>query len=267
MSESTTTTSAAVARNPFDLTGYVGVVTGAAQGMGLALTKALVANGAAVCMVDLNGETLAKAEKEIAELGGTVNSIAVDISGEDAPEQIHETARKLGEVDILINNAGIVNHKPFTEWDDSQWDKMLNINLRAPMRLTRPIIAAMAERGTGSIINIGSSWSSRASLFNQSGGGADYNTSKAGLQALTRSLAHEYAPKGVRVNAIAPGAVDTPMHAHHREFLYSYEKYIPLGRMQQADDITGTAVYLASPASSYVTGQTIHVNGGLLMVD
>jgi len=251
----------------FDLTGRVAVVTGAAQGMGLSLTRALIASGSAVCMVDLNGETLSAAEKELAAAGATTASIAIDVTAEDAPDRIHETARKLGEVDILINNAGIMNNKLFKEYGDEQWDKLLSVNLRAPMRITRPIIAAMAKRNTGSIINIGSSWSSRASVFNQSGGGADYNTGKAALQAFTRSMAQEYAADGVRVNAIAPGAVDTPMHAHHRDFLYTYEKFIPLGRMQQADDIVGTAVFLASGASAYITGQTIHVNGGLLMVD
>ena len=150
---------------------------------------------------------------------------------------------------------------------DEQWDRMHGINLRAPMRIMRAALAVMTEAGRGSVINIGSSWSSRASVFNQDGGGVDYCSAKAALQALSRAAAQDVAPRGVRVNAIAPGAVDTPMHAHHRDYLYEYERYIPLGRMQRAEDLVGPAVFLASDASAFITGQTIHVNGGLIMVD
>jgi 3-oxoacyl-[acyl-carrier protein] reductase len=117
------------------------------------------------------------------------------------------------------------------------------------------------------VINIGSSWSSRASVFNQDGGGVDYCSAKAALQSLSRGAAQDVAKMGVRVNCIAPGAVDTPMHADHRDSLFQYEKYIPLGRMQVAEDLVGTALFLASDASTYITGQTLHVNGGILMVD
>lgn len=251
----------------FDLGGKVSVITGAAGGMGFAMTAALAAFGSKVVLVDLNAEALAEAEAAIKANGGTTASIAVNVAEDDAPAKILATARKLGEVDVLINNAGIMSNLTFDQVDDEAWDKMMSINLRAPMRIIREIVPTMAERTTGSIINIGSSWSSRAAVFNQSGGSAQYNSAKAGLQALTRSVAQEYAPSNVRVNAIAPGAVDTNMHAHHREFLYTYEKFIPLGRMQLAHDIAGTAVFLASAASGYITGQTIHVNGGLLMVD
>jgi 3-oxoacyl-[acyl-carrier protein] reductase len=116
-------------------------------------------------------------------------------------------------------------------------------------------------------INIGSSWSTRASVFNQDGGGVDYCSSKAALHALTRATAQDVAPKNIRVNTIAPGAVDTPMHADHRALLFEFEKYIPLGRIQVAEDLAGAVIFLASDASAYITGQTLHVNGGLLMVD
>jgi 3-oxoacyl-[acyl-carrier protein] reductase len=126
----------------------------------------------------------------------------------------------------------------------------------------------MVKRRSGSVINIGSSWSSKGSIFNQDGGGPDYCVSKAAIQALTKSAAQDVATAGVRVNAIAPGAVlDTPMHDHDREQLGAYAQFVPMGRLQYSNDIVGTAVYLASDASGYVTGQSIHVNGGMLMVD
>ncbi|MFZ0712577.1 MAG: SDR family oxidoreductase [Terrimicrobiaceae bacterium] len=117
---------------------------------------------------------------------------------------------------------------------------------------------------------MGSSWSTRASVFNQDRGGVDYCSSKAALHALTRATAQDVAPKNIRVNTIAPSAVDTSMpsmHAYHRALLFEFEKYIPLGRIQVAEDLAGAVIFLASNASAYITGQTLHVNGGLLMVD
>ncbi len=135
------------------------------------------------------------------------------------------------------------------------------------MRITRAVLAEMAKASSGSIVNIGSSWSSRASVFNQDGGGVDYCSSKAALQALTRATAQDAAPRNIRVNAVAPGIVDTPMHADHRPLLFEFEKFVPLGRIQVAQDLAGVVIFLASDASAYVTGQTFHVNGGLLMTD
>lgn len=256
-------------QNMFDLDGYVSIVTGAGQGMGLAMAKALVGQGSSVLLVDLNAEALKTAEDEIRQMGGHVVSLAKNVTDEDSPQTIIAEAKKLngGRIDVLINNAGVLSNAEFYDMTDESYDRVMSINLRAPMRIMREVAAVMGAQGHGSIINIGSSWSTRGSVFNQDGGGPEYCASKAAIQSLTRSLAHDYATKKVRVNAIAPGAVDTGMHAHHREFLYEYEKFIPLGRMQLAHDIAGTAVFLASHASEYITGQTIHVNGGLIMVD
>jgi 3-oxoacyl-[acyl-carrier protein] reductase len=151
--------------------------------------------------------------------------------------------------------------------NDETWDEIFKVNVRAPMRITRAVLPEMVKGCRGSIINIGSSWSTRASVFNQDGGGVDYCSSKAALHALTRATAQYVAPKNIRVNTIAPGAVDTPMQADHRALLFEFEKYIPLGRIQVAEDLAGTVIFLASNASAYITGQTFHVNGGLLMVD
>lgn len=255
--------------NLFDLSGRVSVVTGGAQGMGLAMAKALVTQGSSVLLVDLNADGLKNAASEIKEIGGKVETLVQNVTDDDAPARIIAAAGKLGggKIDVLVNNAGILSNSDFPDMTDADYDRVMSINLRAPMRIMRAVGDVMLEQGNGSIINIGSSWSTRGSVFNQDGGGPDYCASKAAIQSLTRSAAHDYASRNVRVNAIAPGAVDTGMHAHHREFLMEYEKFIPLGRMQLAHDIAGTAVFLASNASAYLTGQTIHVNGGMIMVD
>ena len=224
--------------------------------------------GSDLVLVDLNGPELEETAAGIGEIGYRVTTVIADVTAVETPERIVAAAMDLsGRIDVLINNAGIMGYSDIIGVTDEEWDRMYVINLRAPMRIMRAILPAMVAAGRGSVINIGSSWSSRASVFNQDGGRIDYCSAKAALQSLSRAAAQDVAPHGVRVNALAPGAVDTPMHAHHREYLFEYEKYIPLGRMEVAEDLVGPAIFLASDAGAYVTGQTIHVNGGLIMVD
>ena len=257
-----------IRNNLFDISGKVVAITGAGQGIGFALTTGFASAGAKVVMVDLNPETLATAKTKIQEITPDVETVVTDVSADDAPDKIVAACKKLGgRIDCVINNAGIMSYTDPRTITDEEFDRMIRINLKAPIRIMRAALNAMEDQGSGAIINIGSSWSSRASVFNQSGGGLDYCAAKAALQAYTRGAAQNMAEKLIRVNAIAPGGVDTPMHAHHREFLMEYEKYIPLGRMTVAEDLVGTAIFLASDASSYITGQTIHVNGGMIMVD
>jgi len=253
--------------NLFDVSNKVVVITGAAQGIGLVLSEGFASAGSNVVMVDLNAGKLADAKKLVEKYGHKVVTVATDVAADEAPRKIVDAAMSLGSLDVLINNAGIMSYTEPRTIKDEEWDRMYNVNLKAPMRIMRAVFNVMADQGSGAVINIGSSWSSRASVFNQSGGGIDYCSAKAALQAFTRSAAHTMAPSTVRVNAIAPGGVDTPMHAHHRDFLMEYEKYIPLGRMTVAEDLVGTAIFLAAEASAYITGQTIHVNGGMIMVD
>ena len=254
--------------NLFDVKGYCTIVTGAGQGIGHAFAEGFLHAGSAVVMVDLNAGLLEKAAAKLKSIGPGVATVVTDVSAPDAPDRIVKAALDLsGKIDCLINNAGIMSFTDAKTITDAEWDRMYTINLRAPMRIMRSVLNQMVEQGHGSVINIGSSWSSRASAFNQDGGGVDYCSAKAALQSLSRGAAHDVAASGVRVNAIAPGAVDTPMHADHRDVLFQYEKYIPLGRMQVAEDLVGTAIFLASNASTYITGQTLHVNGGILMID
>jgi 3-oxoacyl-[acyl-carrier protein] reductase len=252
----------------FDLSGYCSVVTGAGRGIGLTLTRALAQYGSAVVLVDLDAKALKTEEASLRAQGVRASSLQLDVCDDDAPDRIVSAAVELGgRFDVLVNNAGIMSHIGIMDMTDEQWDRMYNINLRAQMRIMRAALKPMLDQGSGSIINMGSSWSSRASVFNWRGGGVDYCSAKAALQSLTRGVAHEVAERGVRVNCIAPGPVDTPMHADRRDALYQRKQFIPMGRMEVPEDLAGTAVFLASDASAYITGQTIHVNGGMLMID
>jgi 3-oxoacyl-[acyl-carrier protein] reductase len=254
--------------NLFDMTDRVVAISGAGQGIGRTLCEGFAAAGAKVVMIDMNGDLLKETKAIVDEINKNNASVVTDVSADDAPAKIVKACMDLGgRIDCLMNNAGIMSYTDPTTITDEEFDRMIKINLKAPIRIMREVLPVMIKQQGGSVINTGSSWSSRASVFNQSGGGVDYCAAKAALQSYTRGAAQAVAENNVRVNAIAPGGVDTPMHAHHRDFLLSYEQYIPLGRMTVAEDLVGTALFLASDASTYITGQTIHVNGGMIMVD
>jgi NAD(P)-dependent dehydrogenase (short-subunit alcohol dehydrogenase family) len=257
-----------ISRNLFDLGGYCSIVTGAGQGIGLALAEALAHAGSDLVLTGRDAAHLESAAGRVEAIGRRVATVAGDVTADDTPDRLVAAALDLGDrIDVLVNNAGAMTFADMLSVDDAVWDGIYALNGRAPMRIMRAVLPRMVAAERGSVINIGSSWSSRASVFNQDGGGVDYCSSKAALQALTRAAAQDVAAHGVRVNAIAPGAVDTPMHADHRATLYEYERYIPLGRMQLPEDLAGAAIFLASDASGYITGQTLHVNGGLIMND
>lgn len=253
-------------RDLFDLSGRCCIVTGASAGIGLALAEAFARRGADLVLVARHQDSLRAAVDRIESMGHRVAAVAADVGADDAPEQIVGAARTLGDrIDVLVNNAGFMTFAGPLDVDDTTWDEIFNVNVRAPMRITRAVLPSMIAAQRGSIINIGSSWSARASVFNQDGGGIDYCASKGALHNLTRAIAQDVAPHNIRVNTIAPGIVDTPMHADHHALLQTFEKYIPLGRIQVPEDLAGIAIFLASEASGYITGQTFHVNGGLLM--
>ena len=215
-----------------------------------------------------HAEALDGAAHRIRAIGHRVATVVADVGDDDAPARIVKAAQGLGgRADVLVNNAGFMTFADPLNVDDATWDEIFKVNVKAPMRITRAILPMMIEASRGSIINVGSSWSSRASVFNQDGGGVDYCASKAALHALTRATAQDVAPHNIRVNTVAPGIVDTPMHAEHHALLQTFEKYIPLGRIQVPQDLAGIAVFLASDASGYITGQAFHVNCGLLMAD
>ncbi len=248
----------------FDVAGRHVLITGAASGMGRAMAIAFARAGSSLVLADIDEEGLAST---LAMLPPDIPVLLhrTDIAVEDEVETLFAAAKAIAPVDVVINNAGVLSEYSFFEITAAQWDRVIAVNLRGQMLCIRAAMAAMGTHG-GSIVNIGSGPGSRGAAMNVAFTAPDYVASKAGVQAMTRFAAQDGARHGIRVNAIAPGAAATPMHAHHlEEFEAAVVGTVPLGRLQRADDIVGMAIYLASSASSYVTGQTFHVNGGVLM--
>ena len=249
----------------FDLTGKTVFVTGASGGIGLALVKGFAEASANVVATDLNPEPVAAA------MAGNdrVMPIALDVSDASGIGEALAQARvHFGSVDILINNAGVKSGERLIDGDRKKIQHTLSINTEAVLNLTRLVYEDSLKKSGGRIINIGSSISSRGAIFNYQAGGADYCYSKAIVHDLTQLLAYEAAPQGITVNAIAPGIIHTPMHGRPAEETEArHSGRIPLGRIGQPEDIVGAAVFLASEAAAYITGQVLHVNGGMVMSD
>jgi 3-oxoacyl-[acyl-carrier protein] reductase len=195
--------------------------------------------------------------------------IALDVSDASGIGEALAQARvHFGPVDILINNAGVKSGERLIDGDRKKIQHTLSINTEAVLNLTRLVYEDSLKKSGGRIINIGSSISSRGAIFNYQAGGADYCYSKAIVHDLTQLLAYEAAPQGITVNAIAPGIIHTPMHGRPAEETEArHGGRIPLGRIGQPEDIVGAAVFLASEAAAYITGQVLHVNGGMVMSD
>jgi 3-oxoacyl-[acyl-carrier protein] reductase len=254
-------------RSAFDFAGKTALVTGATGGMGIGIARSLAACGADLV---LQSTTATKGDALAEELGGNgTRAIAVeaDLADLAAGERVVEAALgAFGQIDFLVNNAGILNLYPSTAMRVEDWDRTLDVNLRGTVFLTLRVVRDMVERRSGSIVNVGSSLSASGGAGPE---GVDYNVSKAGLQCFTRTLARELAPRGVRVNSISPGIIDTPMV--RRPFddaeVDSFLDAIPLGRLGTPDDIAAAVCFALSDAASYITGQALHVNGGARMVD
>ena len=249
----------------FDLAGKTVLVTGASGGIGLALVKGFVEASANVIAADLDPEPVAAAM-----LGSdSVMPIALDVSDASAISKVLAQVRaRFGPVDILVNNAGVKSGERLIDGDRQKIQFTLSVNTEAVLNLTRLVYQDSMKKSGGRIINIGSSISSRGAILNYQAGGADYCYSKAIVHDLTQLLAYETAPQGVTVNAIAPGIIHTPLHDRPAEETEArHGGRIPLGRIGQPQDIVGAAVFLASEASSYITGQVLHVNGGMVMSD
>lgn len=248
------------------LKGKAAVVTGAGSGMGRAMAVRLAEDGAAVAIWDVNGEGAAETAKTITDAGGQSLAITADCSDRAAIEAAAaETRAKLGPILILVNNAGIAPFTPFLEVDDELLDRVLSINLRGPYIVTREIIPDMIAAKWGRVINITSS-----SVQSGSPTQTHYTASKGGLLGFTKSLAMEFGKKGITANIIPPGSIDTPMLRgaeimQEEGVIEAYGAALPVGRIGEVEDIAAAASYLASEEASYITGQTISVNGGRYM--
>lgn len=249
----------------FRLDGRIALVTGAAQGMGLAFSEILALNGAGVAMWDVNGLTLKTALATMLAKGYRVASYAVDVSkADEVNAAVKKIEADLGPVDILVNNAGILRRTDFRNITQEEWKLVNAVNVDGAFNCCKALIDGMIERKRGKIINISSSAGRSTSTF----GGAHYTTSKAALLGLTRHLAREVARYRINVNAVCPGSIDTPMvqrAASQKEIEEAIEK-IPMGRLGRAEDVANLILFLASDASSYITGASIDINAGELMV-
>ena len=242
------------------------LVTGAGGGIGHAITLAFHQAGARVIATDANLDSLQATLVDNDDLAG-IAVMEMDVTDElDVADVLDQVARRFGPLQILVNNAGVKSAEPLLTGDRTRTRRTLEINAESILLCSRLAVARSMRENGGRIINIGSSLSSQGAVFNYQAGGADYCLSKAVVHDLTKLLAHECAPLGINVNAIAPGIIDTPMHGRPRaETEARHSGRIPLGRVGLPQDIAGLAVFLASGAADYITGQVIHVNGGMLM--
>jgi 3-oxoacyl-[acyl-carrier protein] reductase len=244
----------------FDLSGKTALVTGATGGIGAAIARALSRQGA---RVGLSGTRRDALDALAGEIGDAARVLPCDLGDMDAVEKLVPAAEEaLGSLDILVNNAGITRDNLFMRLKDEDWDKVIAVDLTASFRLARAAVRGMMRRRSGRIIAI----TSVVGVTGNAGQG-NYAAAKAGLIGMTKSLAQEVASRGVTVNCIAPGFIETPMTGalsdKQREGALAR---VPAGRFGAGDDIAAAAVFLSSNEASYVTGQTLHVNGGMAMI-
>jgi NAD(P)-dependent dehydrogenase (short-subunit alcohol dehydrogenase family) len=243
----------------FSLTGKTALVTGGNRGIGVALTQGLAEAGARVAFVSRDEEQNRKAQQNLANVGLDTIGLRGDITTH-ASEVVDQTVDRLGGLDIVVNNAGICFHRPALEVPDEEWDTVFNLNVRALWQMSKAAGAYQKEHGGGTIINIGSI---SAMIVNRPQWQPAYNASKAAVHQLTKSLAAEWAPYNIRVNALAPGYIKTEMAAVDRpEFKARWIDDAPQQRYALPEELAPTIVYLASDASSFMTGNVLVIDGG-----
>ncbi len=241
----------------------IAIVTGGARGIGRCISQALAAQGATVVVADLNAEGAQATANEIAAAtGARVEAMGCDVSNVDSCNKlIDETVQKLGKIDILVNNAGITRDKLLARMAPEDWDLVLKINLTSVYACSKAAARYMAKQRSGRIISI-------ASVVGVVGnaGQCNYAASKAGIIGFSKSLARELGSRGVTVNAVAPGFIQTAMtDVLPAEVKDALMKQIPLGRLGQPEEVADAVLFLASPMATYITGQVLNINGGMAM--
>ncbi len=240
----------------------VALVTGAAQGIGRAVALILARNGADVVISDINLEKAEETAKEIETTGSKAMAVRVDVANPgDVERMVDAVLARFGRIDILVNNAGIARDKLILRMTEEDWDAVLDINLKGTFNCTKAVVKQMSRQRSGKIVNI-------ASVSGEMGnpGQANYSASKAGVIGLTKTIAREFAQRGINVNAIAPGYIQTPMtEALPEKAKEELKRMIPVERLGQPEDVAEAVLFLVSDSSSYITGHVLNVNGGIYM--
>jgi 3-oxoacyl-[acyl-carrier protein] reductase len=237
-------------------------VTGAAQGIGKAVALLLARNGADIIVADINLEKAEETAKEIQALGRKALAVKVDVGNLDDVIRVVQTVlEQFSQIDILVNNAGINRDKLILRMTEEDWDVVLKINLKGTFNCTKAVVRHMSKQRSGKIVNI-------ASVVGEMGnaGQANYAASKAGVIGFTKTIAREFAQRGININAIAPGYIETPMTDVLAEKVKEQlRRLIPMERLGKPEDVAEAVLFLVSEASSYITGQVLNVNGGIYM--
>jgi NAD(P)-dependent dehydrogenase (short-subunit alcohol dehydrogenase family) len=245
------------------LEGKVALVTGAGSGIGRAIAVKFATEGAAVAVGDINEETAAATAEKVRSAGVAGLSVKADVSSsKETQNMVARAVAELGRIDILVNNAGVGDYKPFLEITEEAWDRLLSIHLKGAFNCTKAVLGDMLARRSGCIVNISSLAGTTGTPFH-----VHYSAAKAGIIGLTKALAKEIARHGIRVNAVAPGWIDTPLGHQAEDFfarLTSRNRIVnpPLGVSGTPEDIAAACTYLASDEAGYVTGPVLSPNGG-----
>ncbi len=245
-----------------ELSGKVALVTGAAQGIGKAIAMLLARNEADVVVSDINLEKAQETANEIQGMGRRSVAIKVNVADlKDVERMVETIVEQFGRIDILVNNAGITRDRLILRMTEEDWDAVLDVNLKGTFNCTKAAIRYMSKQKSGKIVSI-------ASVSGEMGnpGQANYAASKAGVIGFTKTIAREFAGRGINVNAIAPGYIQTPMtDAVPEKAKEELKRMIPMERLGKPEDVAQAVLFLVSESSSYITGQVLNVNGGIYM--
>ena len=246
-----------------DFTGQVAIVTGGARGIGRAIATSFLNEGAKVAIIDSDKEKLEMLKKELGKENKKVMVIPCDITKSgDVKEMVDQVRKGFDRIDILVNNAGIIRRGTIETVTEEEWDRVIEVNLKGTFNCCKAVAGIMRQQGYGKIINVSSIAGKMGDITSAPG----YGPSKAGVDALTKTLARQLAPYGINVNGVAPHAIETEMSAQwseetRKEIIAS----IPLGRLGKPEDVANAVVFLASDEASFITGEILDVNGGALM--
>jgi 3-oxoacyl-[acyl-carrier protein] reductase len=240
----------------------VALVTGSARGIGRAIAEALTSKGVALAIADVNLDEAKATSADLAKNGVKTMALRIDVSNSrEVITAFEEILKEFGRLDILVNNAGITRDSLLLRMKEEDWDAVIDVNLKGVFLCAKEAVKVMAKQRYGRIVNIAS-----VVAFMGNPGQANYSASKAGIVGLTKTLAKEYASRGITANAVAPGFITTAMtDALPDNVKEEMKKAIPMARFGTIEDVANAVVFLASPSSGYITGQVIHVNGGMYM--